>query len=151
MEYLAMAWTALAGIGLVVNLKALQEAKIDRWYVQHHDHIGTKLMVAQSNIRRERFRVAIQVLFLAAGLVSLMNPPTESLVPTRFWISLSLIAASVMTVIQSFLDGHDRQSLIELIDKQERELHQRGNEMQKAVARQYLAEHDLAEHKKHSP
>lgn len=116
---LAFAWIGIAAAGLAVNLFAVGDAKIDRYYAQHHLHKGTRLLVAQSNIRRERTRVMVQVAFLAAGVLSLMHPAAERLEGTRVWLGLAMVVASLLTVFNSFADRSDRKKLLKLIEEQE--------------------------------
>jgi hypothetical protein len=118
-EVVSGLWILIAASGLVVNLYAVADAKIDRYYAQHHLHKGTRLLVAQANIRRERTRVLIQIAFLAAGILSLINPASDRLEGTRALIGLAMVVASVLTVFNSFADRRDRKSLLKLIDEQQ--------------------------------
>lgn len=132
----AIAWILVAVAGLVVNLFAVGDAKIDRYYAQHHLHKGTRLLVAQANIRRERTRVLVQIAFLAAGLLSLTNPATEAIEGTRAWIGLAMMLASLLTVFNSFADRSDRKKLLRLIDEQDE--HRDRNFQQRAIAQEAM-------------
>lgn len=139
MNVVSLTWMAIAVIGLGVNLFAVADAKIDRYYAQHHIHKGTRLLVAQANIRRERTRVLIQVAFVMAGVMSFLNPPTEALQGVRAWIGATMVLASLLTVFNSYADRIDRKKLLKLIDEQDD--HRFRNEEQRRIAEEYLAEH----------
>lgn len=117
-------WTIMAITGVVVNLHSVSDAKIDRYYAQTHIHKGTRSLVANANIRRERVRLAIQGFFVAAGILSIVNPPSVPMEGTRAFIGAVMVIASLLTVFNSIADRHDRKRLLALIDEQdERRLH----------------------------
>lgn len=140
MSTLALGWVFIAIFGLVVNLFAVADAKVDRYYAQHHLHKGTRLIVANANIRRERTRVFIQIAFCAAGLLSVYRPATEPLQGTRAWIGVAMMLASLLTVFNSFADRQDRKKLLDLIDEQED--HRRRNDDMRQQAQEFLDKHD---------
>jgi hypothetical protein len=139
-ELVSGLWILVAVSGLIVNLFAVADAKIDRYYAQHHLHKGTRLLVAQSNIRRERTRVLIQIAFAAAGVMSFLHPATDGFEGTRALIGLSMMLASVLTVFNSFADRRDRKTLLKLIDEQQE--HAERNAEMRRRAHEALGERD---------
>lgn len=118
---LGTAVVMLAFAGLVVSFAALHDAKADRWYTQHFAHVGTKFMIANSNIRRERLRASELVMFFVAGCIGLRYPFQESFTGVRSIASACVIIAEVTIIINTVSDRRDRRAINDEIDRQQKD------------------------------
>lgn len=109
-----------AGIGLRYAFKNAAAAKLDRYFVQHHLHAGTRLFIAQEAIRRERVRILVLAGFLFAGMVGFRYVPTATpLVASRIVASLSVIVGIAATTWNSIADNRFRERIDAMIDRDE--------------------------------
>lgn len=137
---LTLLWIGVASVGLLVNIYALSDARIDLTTVQRWSHEGTKALVAKGNLRREKVRATIQSIFLVVGVTALFVPPCESVKGLRSLIAIGLMSVAAMTVYNSLQDRRDRQILLEMIRRQDEAEHNRRNEEMKRRAQTYLTE-----------
>lgn len=118
-QIIALVWCCLSLFGLGVNLYALQDARLDLEYVKRWAHVGTRLIVAQANLRRESVRVVVQAVFLCLGIIAMMSDqPRGEVITTRIAISFGFMFAAVLLVIDSAADRHDRKRVLEEIERQ---------------------------------
>lgn len=118
-ETLSLVWVLAAMAGFWVNLYTLKDGKKDRYLAQHHIHKGTRLHVANTNIRRERIRAIVQVLLFVGAIVAINNPPTPPLLEARFILACIFTLMSVFEATNSLVDAKDRKELLVLIDAQQ--------------------------------
>lgn len=139
LEIVSLLWLGVSLAGLGVNLYTLKDGKKDRYIAQHHIHKGTRLHVANTNIRRERVRAFIQILLFGVAVVSLNNPPPQSLFATRFVMVILGTLISLAQTGNSLVDAKDRIELLDLIDAQQlQSKYQIRNELMKEQAQAYL-------------
>lgn len=121
-QVLAVSWSFLAVAGFFVNIFSLQDARVDHMTVQKWSHIGTRLIVAKANIRRELIRALKQTIMFIAGTFALFGPPpSDEMVMTRIILSVAYILTTAGIVLNSMWDRHDRRKLLEEIIRQDEE------------------------------
>lgn len=137
---LTLIWIGVAAGGLLVNLFALSDARIDLTTVTRWSHEGTKALVARGNLRREKVRATIQSVFLVVGVTALFVPPCETVKGLRSLIAIGLMSVASLTVFNSLQDRRDRRELLEMIRAQDEAEHARRNDEMKQRARDYLTD-----------
>lgn len=129
-EAISLVWLFVSLVGLCANLYTLKDGKKDRYIAQHHVHKGTRLHVANTNIRRERVRAVIQIALFTFAVVSLNNPAPAALLDARFQMAVLGTFVSLAQMANSLIDAKDRQELLALIDLQQGQTeHQIRNQM----------------------
>lgn len=121
-EVLAVIWTALAALGFATNVFAVKDARLDRVTVEKWSHVGTRLIVAKANQRREVIRCVKQLILGIAGVFVIASPPPPANVAeVRIVLSVTYILVTAGIVANTLWDRHDRKRLLEEIVRQDEE------------------------------
>lgn len=112
-------WSTMALVGLAVTLWGLWDAYGDRRALRDSGKNGARRVVALGNIRREWARTYVLLCFLALGVYQMARPPVLAAQPvTRGGIALTLalVLAALVIVVESVLDRRERVNLRVYID-----------------------------------
>jgi hypothetical protein len=125
-------------IGFIANVLTLTLAAGDLQFIRLHSINGFKLFMARKNIVEEGSRCVINTLFLAIGIVSILNePPTHfgSAVPEAFQLVFTrvvLTGASLTLTFKSVKDLVDRYRLQNMMHLKYDRQHTLGEVREKA-------------------
>lgn len=109
-SWIELTWSGVAVLGLFVGWQNYHEAQKD---------IGAlggirngRWRIARGNIRRERVRAIIFVLFGGLGVIAGFAPPNPNATPTSLVLSSGLVVTSMLLALNSFYDRRDRVYLL---------------------------------------
>ena len=111
-------WTLLALAGLIVGIMASLDARGDLEALRLLHKNGQRKIIARTAYRSELIRVAVQLMFFVAGVVSFFSPPPTTIHTPA---AIMLVLASGLLVcnsIMSFLARREALSLAEHDDTQ---------------------------------
>jgi hypothetical protein len=107
-------WLLAASVGGIYSAINLLTALGDRRFVTRRKLNGGRRLVAVGNVRRESFRLSSLVSCFLVGVYAAV--PVEWQAPFRGWLSPLLLLWIVGSLaMNSFLDRHDRASLMTIV------------------------------------
>lgn len=108
----------MAFVGCTLTFFGLRDAYRDSTFLAETGTDGAKRLIATSNVYWEMIRMAVQVLFIIAGVTSLLTAPPPALDATlEIGVTvnrLCLMASSFLLMLKSFLGQRERIVLIKL-------------------------------------
>lgn len=129
-------WTAMGILGLIINLWSLNDAVADLRY-QEAEPLPEKgspdrdLILRERRVREriawgasrdETIRCVIQLLFVAAGLVSMSTAPVDPnriVPPISFVLTGAIVSAQILLVAKSVFARRDRHWMIGTLTQRE--------------------------------
>lgn len=113
-------WAQLfaAVLGCVFTVAGLRNAVGDSTFLAESNANGAKRLIATSNVYWESIRLSVQVLFVVAGVTSVITAPPPALIDT-FEVGvtvnrLCLMGASFLLALKSYLGQRERVVLVKL-------------------------------------
>lgn len=114
-----VAWVALALAAAALNAWALRDARCDLETLEQAGRNGLLRIAGRAGVVRETKRLSVQLIFLAAGIVALFDPPptgnyAES--RARLLIVLALFVAQGVNAVGAVLDRRARGRMLHYDD-----------------------------------
>jgi hypothetical protein len=109
-SWMELLWVGTAIAGLILGAQNHSEASKDIAAIAGIRN--GRWRIARGNIRRERVRAAIFVMWAAFGVLAGIGPPNPNATPTSLILSAGLIATAALLALNSYYDRRDRQYLL---------------------------------------